>query len=179
MSDTEYYSNTGGTNNNFNGKNAHIKVDFNIYNVADVNTDTDVGDTIGTGDASDISRVNNNIDNKNVYAKAGFSTYNVKDVNAGANMGLGNTSCTVEKVSNNRNNTGESQSSRMGGANRGRLGGTNKSKPGGIDIKAGVEVGGGNKGGMDEAYIEAGKKASVGVVASTNNSSDSGGKVTD
>ena len=67
----------------------------------------------------------------------------------------------------------------MGGANKGGLGGTDKSGVVGTDIKAAVGVGGANKGNMSGANIEVDKKAGAGAVASIDNSTDGGGKITD
>ena len=67
----------------------------------------------------------------------------------------------------------------MGRANKGRLGETDEGEVDGTNIKAGVGVGGADKGGVGGADIEAGKKAGAGAIASTDNSADGGGKVTD
>ena len=168
---------TGGADNNTNGKNAHAKAGFSIYNIAGANTDADAGDTTGTGDAGGTGDADNNTDGKNAYAKAGFSTYNIAGANADA--GAGDTTGTGEEVSNNTNNTGEGQSGRVGGADKGGLGRTDEGGVGGTDIEAGVGVGGADKGGVGGADIEAGKKAGAGAIASTDNSADGGDKVTD
>lgn len=60
----------------------------------------------------------------------------------------------------NKGEVGGTDESKMGEVNEGRMDGTNKSRASGIDIKAG-------------------KKASAGAIASTDNSADGGGKVTD
>ena len=100
---------TGGADNNTNGKNAHAKAGFSIYNIAGANTDADAGDTTGTGDAGGTGDADNNTDGKNAYAKAGFSTYNIAGANADAGACTGDTSAMGEEVRKNTNNTGEGQ----------------------------------------------------------------------
>ena len=151
-SNTRDNGDTGGIDNNFDNKNAYAKAGFSTYNIAGANTDADVGDTTGTRDVGSTNVINNNTDGKNAYAKASFSTYNVAGTNADTSAGAGNRSGTGKKVSNNINSTDEGQSKKMGGANKGDVSGAN---------------------------IESGKKAGIGVVISTDNSADSGGKVTD
>ena len=168
---------TGDADNNIDGKNAYAKAGFNTWNVAGANTDAHAGDTTGTGDAGGIGGADNNTDGKNAYAKAGFSIYNIAGVNA--DVGAGDTTGMGEEVSNNTNNTGEGQSGRVGRADKGGLGGTDEGGVDGTDIEAGVGVGGADKGGVGGADIEAGKEAGAGAVASTDNSADGGGKVTD
>ena len=159
-----------GANNNFDNKNAHAKAGFNTYNITNMNTNADASDTTGTRDVDDNGSKDNNTDSKNAYAKFGFSTYNIVNANADISAGIGNTSGMSKKVSNNTNNIGEDQSSRVDGANKSGLGRTNEGKVGGTNIKAKVGVG--------EANIEAGKKADAGAIASTDNSVDGSGKVT-
>ena len=170
---------SGGMDNNTDGKNAHAKAGFSTYKIADANTDVDASDTTSTGDTGGTGGADNNTDSKNAYAKAGFSNYNIASVNADAGVGAGNTNGTGEEVSNNTNNTGKGQSSGVGGANKGGLGGTNKGGVGGTNIKAGIGIDEANKGGIGGADIEAGKKADVEAVVSTDNSADSGDKITD
>ena len=178
-SDTGDSGGTGGADDNTVGKKTHAKAGFSSYNVAGGNTDADAGDTTGTGDVGGTVSVDNNTDNKNVYAKAGFSTYNVADANADMGTGVGDTLGISEELSNNTNNTGEGQSSRVGGADKDELGGTKEGEVRGTDIKAGVGVHGVDKSDLDRANIEAGKKAGVRAVASTDNNANGGGKVTD
>ena len=168
-----------GANNNIDGKNAHTKASFSTYNIASANTDVDAGDTTGIGDAGDTGGVDNNTDGKNAYAKTGFSTYNIADANTDAGTGVDDTSSMGEKVSNNINNIGEGQSGRVGGADKSGLRRTDKSEIGGTNIEAEVEVDGADKDSVSGANIEADKKAGVKTIASTDNSTDDGGKVTD
>ena len=67
----------------------------------------------------------------------------------------------------------------MGGVDKSGLGRTKKGKVDGTDIKAGVGISGANKGGVGRIDIEVGKKASVRAIASIDNSTDGGNKVTD
>ena len=85
-------------------------------------------------------------------------------------MSVGDTSGIGEKISNNTNNIGESQSSRVNGANKDELGKTVKGEIGETDIKAGVGVGRDN--------IQVSKKANVGAIISIDNSADSSSKIT-
>lgn len=151
---------TDGTDNNFDSKNTYTKACFSIYNIVDVNVDAD--DISGTRDADDISGMKNNANGKNAYIQAGFSIYNF------AGVGAGDTSDIGQEVSNNINNTDIGQLGRVSEVNKDELGETNA---GGLD--------GTNKDEVNEANIEAGKKADVKAVASTDNSVDSGGKITD
>ena len=67
----------------------------------------------------------------------------------------------------------------MGEANKSGFSGTDEGGISGTDIKARFELGRADKGGVDRADIEAGKKASARGIASIDNSADSGGKITD
>ena len=179
MSGTGYGSSTGGADNNIDNKNAYAKASFITFNVAGTNTGLNAGDTTGTRDVGGTDGANNNTGGKNAYAKAGFNTYNVADANADtdADASTGDTSSTGEKVSNNINNTGKSQSGRVYGADKSGLGGTNKGGVGETDIKAGVEMDGANKDDMSGVNIDGNKNAGVGAVTSTNYSANRSGKV--
>ena len=170
---------TCGANNNTDGKNAHVKAGFSIYNVVGANTDMDAGDTTDTGDAGDTDSMDNNTDNKNAYAKAGFSTYNIADVNTDMGAGASDTSGTGEEVSNNTNNKVETQSSRVDGADKSMLTRSDESGVGETNIEVEVGVNGAGKGVIDGANIEVGKKASARAIASTDNSADGSGKIID
>ena len=52
-------------NNNSDGKNAHAKIGFITYNIANANTDADTGDKSGTRDANGTGDADNNTDGKN------------------------------------------------------------------------------------------------------------------
>ena len=96
-----------------------------------------------------------------------------------ASVGAGDTSGMGKKVSNNTNNTSESQLGRIDRVDKGGLSGTIKEGVGGTNIKAGIEMGGANKGGTIGTDIEQGKKAGAGAVASIDNIVNGDGKVTD
>ena len=183
-SGTEDAGGTSDADNNSDSKNAHAKAGFSTYNVADTNTDVDAGDITGMGDAGGTTGMDNNIDGKNAYAKAGFSTYNVAGANADEGAGVGDTSSTGEKVSNNIDNIDKSQSVRVSGTNKGGVNRTNKGEVGETNIKVEVGMGGAdkrgisgaNKGGVSGDSIEAGKKAGAGAITSINNGADGGDK---
>ena len=172
MGDTNSIRDIGeinGMDTNSDNKNAHTKADFNFYNIAGANTNADAGDTTGTEDASGISNANNNIDNNNAYTKAGFNNYNIAGANANVGMGVGDINDKSEEVSNNTNNTGEDYLGRIGATDKGKMGRTN--------IKVGVGVRESDKSDVSRTDIEAGKKASVGAITSTDNSTDGSGKI--
>lgn len=103
-----------GVDNNFHVKNTYEKVGFIIYNIVDANVDAsaDIEDTSSIQDTGSIDGTDNNIDNKNAYTRADFSTYNNTSANVDADAG--DAIVTDEKVSSNTNNTGVSQSGRLG-----------------------------------------------------------------
>lgn len=137
---------------------------------------TDAGDTNNKRYVYGITNINNNIDNKNAHTKACFSIYNI------ASAGAGNINNTNKKVANNTNNTGASQSSKVDKTNKGGLGKINKAGVSRVN-KSEIsqvdksEIGETNNSRIDGANIKAGKKTSVGVIASTNNSINNDNKV--
>lgn len=88
-----------------------------------------------------------------------------------------NTSIMGKEIDNNINNTGESPSGRVVRVNKSRLGVTNKGGMSGTNIKVRVKLGGVNRDEVGKADIETDKKVDIGIIASTNNSVDSGIKV--
>lgn len=161
-------SGISGADNNFDDKNTYTKADFRIYNITNANANAyNISDT---RDASDTGGANNNANNKNAHAKIGFSTFNIANTNASDSNNIG------EEVSNNTNNTGASQSSKIDRTNKGGLDRADKSGVNGLNKG---EVDGANKSRIDRANIEIGKKANIRAVASTNNSTDGGNKITD
>ena len=171
MSDIGDIGGTGSTDNNFDSKNVYVKAGFSTYNIASANTDRNAGDTIDMGDIGGTSGADNNIYCKNAYAKAGFIVCNVADTNGDTSASVSNMSGTSKEHSNNINNIGKSQSDNVGGADESGMGKTN------IETRVGVSRA--NKGGVGEANIEAGKKASAGAITSTNKSIDGSSKVID
>lgn len=128
-------------------------------------------------DAISCDSADNNADSNNVFAKTDFSTHNIADANAGTSTD--NTSVMREKIGINTNNKSLSQSSKVDSVNKNEFGLMNKNGVGRTNVEAKVGLVRANKSSVSGINIEAGKKANVGTVASTNNSVDGNIKITD